>query len=236
MMAWRGSPGSAHSGTAAGASRSRCPSATSRPDHRVQYRLRHRPAEQRCLGCHRRGRTVEVLQRALVALGHDAPAVDDQHGEGLGHRPIVVEDLVEQRVEVDARRHVARGPVLGGPGRSGGLRRQRDQAAHHRGEERQQRGVGLGRLLLLHPVGGARRRRWCPGSRAARRPSPLPRWASSGPPGRAHRSRSPSAWRRRRAECRASAPSWHPCCGSSCKARRSRPVRRRRRRRRRRPR
>ena len=71
-----------------------------------------------------------MLQLALIALGDDAPAVDDEHGEGLGQRTVVVEDLVEQRRQVDARWERALGPVLGGPGHTGGLWRQRDQAAH----------------------------------------------------------------------------------------------------------
>ena len=71
-----------------------------------------------------------MLQRALVALGHEAPAVDDEDGEGPGQRATVVEDLVEQWVEVHAARHFARRPLLGRPVHAGGLRRQRDESAH----------------------------------------------------------------------------------------------------------
>jgi hypothetical protein len=70
--------------------------------HGVQHRLGHGPAEQRRPGRHRRGRAVEVLQRALVALGHDPAPVDHHDGERGGERSLVVEDLVEQRLEIDS--------------------------------------------------------------------------------------------------------------------------------------
>ena len=117
------------------------PVADEQADHRVEHRLGHRPAEQRRVGGHRRGRAVEVLQCALVALDDDAPAVHDDDGERLGQRPVVVEDLVEQRGQVDAGREIARGPVLGRPVHAGGLRRQRDQVAHT--EERKDNSAAL---------------------------------------------------------------------------------------------
>ena len=106
------------------------PVADEQADHGVEHRLGHRPAQQRCVGGHPRRRTVEVLQRSLVALDDDAPAVHDDDGEGLGHRPVVGEDVVEQRRQIDPGRELARGPLLGRPFHAGGLRRQRDQAAH----------------------------------------------------------------------------------------------------------
>ena len=71
-----------------------------------------------------------MLQRALVALGDDPPAVDHDDGERLGERPVVVEGLVEQRGQVDTRRERAFRPALGGPVHAGGLAWQRDQVAH----------------------------------------------------------------------------------------------------------
>ena len=110
-------------------------------DHRVQHRLGDRPAEQRRVGGHPRRRAVEVLQCALVALDDEPPAVHDEDGEGLGHGPLVVEDVVEQRRQVDAGREIAQGPVPGRPVQAGGLRRQRDEVAHT--EERKDSSAAL---------------------------------------------------------------------------------------------
>ena len=99
-------------------------------DHRLQHRLGHRPAEQRRLGRHRCRRPVEVLERALVALGDEPPAVHHDDGERPGERPVVVEGLVEQRGQVDTRRECALGPALGGPAHADGLGWQRDEVAH----------------------------------------------------------------------------------------------------------
>ena len=82
-----------------------------------------------------------MLQRALIVLGHDAPAVHDEDGECLGQWPVGVEDLVEQRGQVDAGGQLALGPVLGGPVHTGGLPRQRDQVAHT--EERKANSAAL---------------------------------------------------------------------------------------------
>ena len=82
-----------------------------------------------------------MLQCALVALEDEPPAVHDEDGEGLGHGPLVVEDIVEQRCEVDAGREIAHGPVPGRPVQAGGLRRQRDEVAHT--EERNDNSAAL---------------------------------------------------------------------------------------------
>ena len=62
VMACRGSSGSDHSGTPAGASRSSTPVTDQQADDGVQHRLGHRPAEQAGLRRHRIGRPVEVLR------------------------------------------------------------------------------------------------------------------------------------------------------------------------------
>ncbi len=71
-----------------------------------------------------------MLERPLVALCHDPTALHHDHGERLGERPVDVEGLVEQRVQVDTTRKLALGPALSGPVHAGGLGRQRDQVAH----------------------------------------------------------------------------------------------------------
>ena len=70
VMAWRGSPGVGPLGHGGRRVEVEPAVADEEADHGVQHGLGHRPAEQRRLRRHRRGRAVEVLERALVALGH----------------------------------------------------------------------------------------------------------------------------------------------------------------------
>ncbi len=118
----RGSPGADHSGTSAGASRSSRPSLDQEADHGVQHRLGHRPTQQACLDGDRLGRAVEVRQPALVPLGHEPAAVDDDDGVGGGQRARVVADLVQQRVEGDLGRDAGARPLGRGPRDAAGLR------------------------------------------------------------------------------------------------------------------
>ena len=97
VMAWRGSPGPAHSGTAAGASRSRRPSPTRRPTTACSTDLAIDQLSKGVSAVTGVGVPVEMLERPPVALGDDRTTVHDEHGEGVGERALVVEDLVEQR-------------------------------------------------------------------------------------------------------------------------------------------
>ncbi len=99
-------------------------------DDRVQHGLGHRPAEQRRCRGHGRGRAVEMLEHALVALGYDFAAVHDQHAEGRGQRAVVVKHFVEQWAYVDAGRERTLGPGLSRPGDPCRLAGECDQAAH----------------------------------------------------------------------------------------------------------
>ncbi len=71
-----------------------------------------------------------MLERTPVALGDDRAAVHHDHGERRCQRAVLVEHLVEQRVEVDALGHRGLGPPLGRPGDVHPLTRQRDQVGH----------------------------------------------------------------------------------------------------------
>ena len=178
VMACRGSARSAHSGTAAGRSRSMRPSPTSRPRDRVEERLGHRPAEQRRVGVDRRRRAVEVFERTGVPLGDDGAAVHDDHRERRCQRALLVEHLVEQRGEgVDALGHRGLGPACSaGQGTSGRWRGRRHQVRV------------WGRPLTTGPFMGSRRLR--PGRTATPRSSP--QGAPVGPSARRPRRR----WRR----------------------------------------
>jgi hypothetical protein len=105
------------------------PVADEQPDQGVGERLRHRPRQQLRGVLHRLRRPIPVLQRPAVALGEQATALDDDHGVRRAERA-TAEHLVEQRLDVDARRDVATRPLVGGPRHGGGLGRERHERVH----------------------------------------------------------------------------------------------------------
>ena len=90
-------------------------------DGGVQHRLRHRPRQERRVRLDGLGRSVEVRQRAPVALEQEAPAL--HHGDGVGGAValLVGEHLVDDRLEPRGAGAVGHSSVgHGTPGGCGG--------------------------------------------------------------------------------------------------------------------
>ena len=74
-------------------------------DHRVEDRLGHRPREERrCRATGTEPRSPVIRSpppgsKIAVALGHQPAAAHDDHGVGLGQRPVRIERFVQESVE-----------------------------------------------------------------------------------------------------------------------------------------
>ena len=85
------------------------------PHHGVEHGLGHRPRDQRGRRPDRCRLVAPGVGGAGVALGDEPAPVDDDRGARQGERPVLVHDLVEQRLEADSPGDRPGGPVLGGP-------------------------------------------------------------------------------------------------------------------------
>ena len=84
-------------------------------DHGVQHRLGHGPAQQRRFLCDGLRRPVEVFDGMGIALRDETAAVNHDRGVCQAQRSLLVEQVVEQRLERHALRCLARRPRLGRP-------------------------------------------------------------------------------------------------------------------------
>ncbi len=188
VIAPRGSSGPDHSGTWAGEWRSSNPSPTRSPTTACNIDFAMDQLNRRVVCRDGLGFPVEVLQRALIALGHYPTAMDDHHGMRRRQRPAVVAHAVEQGFEfiADFCGWITLRPLRRRPRHTFGLGWKRDQAyvVRHRPPVTQRRGgTARGRRWSraaspVAPSGRRPRRGWCRGSRGARGPWSRPRPAS----------------------------------------------------------